>query len=180
MATNIKKYEMLADENTFAKLYADVNVLDADACWNWERVKVKDGYGILTKYVDGKRYTIFAHRLSWVSQNGEIPDGMVVDHTCHTADIDNCKGACQHRSCINPAHLRVITFAENLRIKRANPKGFDNLPYGHPEDTGVCRKGIHEWEVGSYTVFKSGKRSCNECRKETNKRSAAKAKEMAK
>lgn len=169
MASNIKKYEMLADETTVAKLYADVNVLVADGCWNWTHSKVKDGYGYLTKFVDGKRYTIFAHRLSWVSQNGEIPDGMVVDHTCHTADIDNCKGACQHRSCINPAHLRITTIAENLRIKRSNPHTKSN------EQDGVCRKGIHKWEEGSYTVFKSGKRSCNECRKATNARSAAKA-----
>lgn len=158
MASNIKKYEMLADETTLAKLYADVNVLDTDGCWNWTHSKVKDGYGYLTKFVDGKRYTIFAHRLSWVSQNGEIPDGMVVDHTCHTADLDNCKGACQHRSCINPAHLRITTIAENLRIKRP-PRINTN------EDNGLCRNGLHKWEEGSYIVYKSGKRSCNECRK---------------
>jgi hypothetical protein len=159
MPTNIKKHELLADDSTLAKLYANINVLDADSCWNWTGTKVKDGYGKLTKFVDGKRYAIFAHRLSWTSQNGEIPDGMVVDHTCHTADLNNCKGSCQHRSCINPAHLRITTIAENLRIKRANPHTQTN------EETGMCHNKLHKWEVGSYTVWKSGKRTCNECRK---------------
>ena len=175
MATNIKKYEMLASEVQIQRLYSEVDTLDSGSCWNWNGAKVKDGYGIMARQINNKKYTIFVHRLSWVTQNGEIPDGLVVDHTCHTADIDNCKGVCQHRSCINPAHLRVVTFAENLLIKRSNIKGFDNLPYGRPEDTGLCRSGNHKWEEGSYTVFKSGKRSCNECRKATNARSSAKA-----
>jgi hypothetical protein len=176
MATNIKKHEMLADDATIARLYDGVNVLDFTSCWTWNGAKVKDGYGFLTKYINGKRHTIFAHRLSWVTHYGEVPNGMVVDHTCHTADMDNCIGECKHRACFNPYHLRVVSFAENLRIKRHNTKAFNNLPYGHPEDTGLCRKGIHKWEEGSYTVFKSGKRSCNECRKATNARSMATAK----
>jgi hypothetical protein len=158
MPTNIKKHELLADDTTLAKLYANVNVLDSNACWNWTGTKVKDGYGKLTKYIDGKRYAIFTHRLSWTAYNGPIPDGMIVDHTCHTSDINNCKGACQHRSCINPAHLRITTIAENLRIKRP-PRINTN------EDNGLCHNKLHKWEVGSYTVWKSGKRTCNECRK---------------
>jgi hypothetical protein len=159
MATNIKKYESLASETHLARLYSEVNTLDSDSCWNWTGSKVKDGYGAMVRQIDNKKFTIFVHRLSWTLQNGEIPDGMVVDHTCHTSDIDNCKGACEHRSCINPAHLRITTFAENLRIKRSNPHTQTN------EETGVCHNKLHKWEVGSYTVWKSGKRTCNECRK---------------
>ena len=176
MATNIKKHEMLADDATIARLYAGVNVLDYKSCWNWNGTKVKDGYGLLTKYIDGKRHAIFAHRLSWVTHFGEVPDGMVVDHTCHTADIDNCIGECKHRSCFNPYHLRTVSFAENLRIKRGNTKAFSNLPYERGEVSGLCRSGNHKWEEGSYTVLKSGKRSCNACRKATNARSMATAK----
>jgi hypothetical protein len=158
MATNIKKHEMLADDATITRLYAGVNVLDYKSCWNWNGTKVKDGYGLLTKYIDGKRHAIFAHRLSWVTHFGEIPDGMVVDHTCHTSDIDNCIGECKHRACFNPYHLRTISFAENLRIKRP-PRINTN------EDNGLCHNKLHKWEVGSYTVWNSGKRTCNECRK---------------
>jgi len=159
MPTNIKKYESLASDAHLTRLYSEVNTLDSDSCWNWTGSKVKDGYGAMVRQIDNKKFTIFVHRLSWTLQNGEIPDGMVVDHTCHTSDIDNCKGACKHRSCINPAHLRITTIAENLRIKRSNLHTQTN------EETGVCHNKLHKWEVGSYTVWKSGKRTCNECRK---------------
>jgi hypothetical protein len=178
MPTNIKKHELLADNTTLTKLYANINVLDSNACWNWTGTRVKDGYGKLTKYIDGKRYTIFTHRLSWTAHNGPIPDGMVVDHTCHTSDIDNCKGACQHRSCINPAHLRITTIAENLRIKRGNTKSFSNLGLMHPEDRGSCING-HPYFEGSYVTYKSGKRACKACVKVNNMNSMARAREKA-
>jgi len=173
MSTNIKGYETLADNITFARLYAGINVLDTNACWNWTGTKT-DGYGVIVKQINNKKYTMFTHRLSWLSQNGKIPNGMVIDHTCHTANIDNCKGDCKHRSCINPAHLRVVSIAENLRIKRANSKAFDNLPYERAEVTGTCRKG-HIWKEGSYIVARN-RRDCIACRKASNARSAAKAK----
>jgi len=173
MTTAIKGYETLANEKTFARLYADVNVLDQDSCWNWAGTKTADGYGLLTRYVDGKAKVIFAHRLSWYSQNGVIPEGMVVDHTCHTADMDNCKGECKHRSCINPAHLRVIPFAENVRLKRANSKAFNNLGLMHPEDRGSCING-HLFFEGSYAMYKNNRRVCKECQRVSARKSAAK------
>jgi hypothetical protein len=158
MPTNIKKHEMLADDAAIARLFDGVNVLDYKSCWIWDGAKVKDGYGFVARQIDGKRRTIFVHRLSWVTYFGEVPDGMVVDHTCHTADIDNCIGECKHRACFNPYHLRTVSFSENLRIKRP-PLGSKN------EDRGLCSNRLHIWEEGSYTVWKDGKRTCNQCRK---------------
>lgn len=178
MPTNIKKYESLASDAHLTRLYSEVNTLDSDSCWNWTGSKVKDGYGAMVRQIDNKKFTIFVHRLSWTLQNGEIPDGMVVDHTCHTSDIDNCKGACKHRSCINPAHLRITTIAENLRIKRRNIKSFSNLGLIHPEDRGSCING-HPYFEGSYVTYKSGKRACKVCVKVNNMNSMARARERA-
>jgi hypothetical protein len=174
-AANIKKYEMLASEGNLARLFSNVNVLDSNACWNWTGTKVKDGYGIMTRKIENKVLSIFVHRLAWVTQNGEIPDGMVIDHTCHTKNIDNCKGACQHRSCINPNHLRVATIQENLRIKRANHNAkFPLSAYQHRrEKKGTCKKG-HLWIEENMVIRKSGKVDCLPCRKIQNNKSNAK------
>jgi hypothetical protein len=37
---------------------------------------------------------------------GPVPAGMVLDHLCHTLATDCIGGPrCQHRRCVNPAHL---------------------------------------------------------------------------
>jgi len=77
------------------------------------------------------------HRAVWMTNFGEIPEGMVVDHACHTEAMLNglCRGGntCIHRSCINPAHLQLISFAENVRDGSSS---FRNRTH--------CLSGLHE------------------------------------
>jgi hypothetical protein len=42
-----------------------------------------------------------AHRASWVATNGQIPDGMTVDHLCHV------------KTCVAIDHLRLLSNVEN-------------------------------------------------------------------
>ena len=67
-------------------------------CWTWVG-PLTDGYGIL-QFRDG---SIRAHRFAWSLIHGEIPDGMTVDHVCHS------------RRCVNVDHLRLASKAENSR-----------------------------------------------------------------
>lgn len=54
---------------------------------------------------------IAAHRLSWMFYHkGEVPDGMVVMHTC-----DN-------PPCVNPAHLQLGTQPENIADRDAKKR----------------------------------------------------------
>ncbi|WP_084844898.1 HNH endonuclease signature motif containing protein [Prescottella equi] len=53
--------------------------------------------------LNGRRCGTTAHRAAWVAVNGQIPEGMTVDHTC------------KQRRCVNPAHLRLLTNYENAR-----------------------------------------------------------------
>jgi len=63
----------------------------------------KDGYGRMDvgSRLNGTKRSLLAHRISYTIANGPIPQGMTVDHICHTHD------------CVAPTHLRLATNAEN-------------------------------------------------------------------
>ena len=79
-----------------------INGLDSApevGCWEWKRSKNIYGYGTLK--VNGK--TVTAHKTAYELFVGEVPDGLLVLHSC-----DN-------PSCINPAHLHVGTQSDNMK-----------------------------------------------------------------
>ena len=89
-------------------------------CWEWKGRKER-GYGrtIMGSRTDGTRKTIAAHRLSYETFVGPIPDGMEVCHKC-----DN-------PCCVNPDHLFVGTRQDNVDDREAKhrnnpPKGSSN------------------------------------------------------
>jgi hypothetical protein len=90
-------------------------VIKTETCWNWNGLKDRNGYGTFVKTINGKKEQR-AHRVSWIYHNGPIPEGKIVCHRC-----DN-------PSCVNPAHLFVGTWDDNMQDKTR--KGRNNPPVG--------------------------------------------------
>ena len=92
---------------------------------------------------------IQAHRWAWELINGEIPEGLVIDHLC------------SNRTCVAPDHLRLVTQQENIMAGLHN---IDNRTH--------CNQG-HLFE-GNIMVRKNGKRECAECNRVRAKKNYAK------
>lgn len=118
-----------------------LSVLPSNECWPWPGHIDKNGYGTAT--LDGRDQR--AHRVSYETFVGPIPDGLQLDHTCHTEDL-SCPGGitCPHRRCVNPSHLEPVTHNENIR--RGRPKRARSVcRNGHPYDESAPRRG--KWHV---------------------------------
>lgn len=82
-------------------------VIDDDGCWRWIAGLDRDGYGQYS--VGHKKWR--SHRYAYVMLKGDVPEGRVLDHTCHV------------RACVNPEHLRPVTYKQNAENRRGAPRG---------------------------------------------------------
>lgn len=98
---NLQKYQR--------RFWSYVHIAGEDDCWNWIGGRA-NGYGI---FRIGKR-SIGSHRFSYLMANGNIPDDLLVMHSC-----DN-------PSCVNPKHLRAGTQTENISDMYKRNRAVDN------------------------------------------------------
>jgi hypothetical protein len=84
--------------------------ITASGCWIVSGRPDKDGYTFCR--IPGRRSR--THRIVWMLLVGEIEAGAVLDHQCHNRSVCTEGGACQHRRCANPAHLRCVTNVFNV------------------------------------------------------------------
>lgn len=75
-------------------------------CWLWmgKTSKRHGGRvdGRISIRIKGRHVSRRAHRVSYETFRGDIPDGHEIDHKC------------RNTLCINPAHLEPVTPAENI------------------------------------------------------------------
>lgn len=101
-----------------------------NGCWYFTGSTNSRGYGLIASGRKGR--TITTHRLALMATTG-LDDHAAVDHTCHNADT-TCPGGpdCQHRRCVNPAHLEAVTVAVNNARAAARK---NHCAQGHPLTT---------------------------------------------
>lgn len=125
-------------------------VLADSGCWTWIGAKKGNGYGIAASA--GR--VVSTHRISYELFRGPIPEGLHIDHVCHSRDAACLGGiSCPHRMCVNPDHLEPVSAAENLRRGRgfvARQVRVTECPQGHPYDQ-------------ANTAWLRNKRSCRAC-----------------
>lgn len=115
--------------------------IDENGCWVW-RGAISKGYGYLSV---GKK-KVLAHRWSYTTFKGQIPDGLTVHHKCYNP------------SCVNPNHLKAITQMEN---------NYDSPRYSGNKTH--CPNG-HEYTFDNTMIHnKNGGRQCRICNNERNK-----------
>ena len=84
-------------------------------CWLWTGGKFRRGYGQFS--ISGKN--LKAHRVSYEIHIGPIPSGLLVCHKC-----DN-------PSCVNPKHLFLGTWKDNVADMTRKGRRIDNSGENH-------------------------------------------------
>ena len=103
------------------------------------------GYARVSKRVNGRVITRYAHRLAWEAEHGPIPEGMMVLHRC-----DN-------PPCVNVNHLFLGTQKDNMGD--AASKGRLD---GRKAEQTHCKRGHEFTEENTYLYRRM--RTCRACR----------------
>lgn len=110
-------------------------------CWLWT-AGARNGYGKISRTINGEFHNYDAHRVSYESLRGRIPAGMQLDHLCRVP------------ACVNPDHLEPVPQPENIY------RGRKRDLYTH------CPKGHEMTESNTYRIPSTGGRMCQQCRRD--------------
>lgn len=146
---------------TEERFLAKVLPADSQGCRLWDGATYPSGYGC---FLYNKSNT-GAHRASYEMYVGPIPEGLEIDHTCHTNDL-SCPGGvtCKHRRCVTPEHLEPVTGKVNC-LRGRSPAAL------HAVKTH-CAKGHPFSEENTYRG--TGRRYCRKCGNEAGRKYRAK------
>jgi hypothetical protein len=116
-----------------ARFWSHVDVkTDIGECWEWTGalLKKRGNYG---SFRCRPKDHFRAHRFSYLITHGNIPDGLIICHTCHNPP------------CVNPNHLYAGTHKDNLKDMFDAGRNNPNVNYAVGERGGSSK--LKEGEV---------------------------------
>lgn len=125
-------------------------------CLLWTGSTDSSGYGTLK--VKGK--TASTHKFAWEQKHGSVPEGLKLDHKCHTP------------ACCNPDHLRLATNAQNCQHRLGsqidNSSGYRNVYWNRNMQMWYVevQKNYKKYHYGFYTDLEEAAKVSVQARKE--------------
>lgn len=120
------------------RFWIKVNKDGPNGCWEW-KASTANGYG---RFWWGRGKSSLAHRYSYETTKGPVPEGLELDHLC------------RNRACVNPDHLEPVTRLVNQR------RG--NSPMQAQRKQTHCKRGGHPLDATN-TYLWHGMRRCRIC-----------------
>lgn len=131
-----------------ALAHAKANETD-EGCWPWPVIGPNG-------YPRAARSFSRAYLATYTQVYGPVPDGLTLDHICHSMNPCSGGNGCRHRRCVRPDHLEPVT-AREQQARRSSRRSL------------ACRRG-HPWTAtNTKWVLQRGKyptRVCRECHAE--------------
>lgn len=138
------------DTRDITLLFSRIRANKQSGCWEWTGRLTHNGYAQAVF----ANVTHRVHRLVFAWLVAPLPDSNIhpfwqIDHLC------------RNRNCVNPAHLELVTAAEN--VQRAHRRYRKGEGIGRP-CTNCCPQG-HEFTPEN-TLTDRGHRRCRQCHRE--------------
>lgn len=113
-------------------------------CWLWAGYRNACGYGA----VRVGRSVMLAHRVAWELSGRELPEfnGFTISSICHR---------CDNPACVNPEHLFLGSFSDNLSDASRKGRLRQNKKVACPQG--------HSYSGKNLLLNSDGRRVCREC-----------------